>query len=322
MPNTTPNQNAVQVKGLGKAFQGRPAVDGLDLEVPRGEVFGLVGPDGAGKTTTFRLLCGILTPDSGHMTVAGHDVARDPEAVKRRIGYLSQTFSQYEDLTVWENLRFTADMYSLPEGEWQERADTLLQASRMAPFKSRLAGNLSGGMKQKLALSCTLLHTPEVVFLDEPTTGVDPVSRRDFWSILYDLPSQGVTIVVSTPYMDEAERCKRLAFMSFGRVLATGTPGELKDGAGGEILVIETDKPRAARDILLAREDVLESVLFGDRLHVLVADSRAAEPGLRRALEEKGIAVRSVAPSEAGLEDVFVHLASRSGRGDRPKERA
>jgi ABC-2 type transport system ATP-binding protein len=182
----------------------------------------------------------------------------------------------------------------------------------MTEFKTRLAGNLSGGMKQKLALSCTLLHTPEVVFLDEPTTGVDPVSRRDFWSILYDLPRRGVTIVVSTPYMDEAERCKRVAFMARGRILADGTPAELKSRAGGEILLFDTDSPRAARDALLSRDDVLESVLFGDVLHVLVADGRSAEAALRRALEAQGITVRAVRPSEPGLEDIFVHLAGQA----------
>jgi ABC-2 type transport system ATP-binding protein len=203
-------------------------------------------------------------------------------------------------------------MYSVPDGEWQTRADELLQASRMTPFKSRLAGKLSGGMKQKLALSCTLLHTPRVVFLDEPTTGVDPVSRRDFWGILYDLPRKGVTIVVSTPYMDEAERCRRVAFMSHGRIIVSGTPQELKERAGGDILVFDTDQPRAARDMLLGREGVLESVLFGDLLHVLTGDGTKAEPALRAALQAAGIGVRSVSPAEPGLEDIFVHLAAEA----------
>lgn len=308
---------AVETEGLVKRFRGRPAVSDLSLQIPAGEVYGLVGPDGAGKTTTFRLLCGVLLPDAGTIRVAGEDVVADPESAKRHIGYLSQTFAQYADLTVWENMQFVADMYSVPDGEWQPRADELLLASRMSPFKSRLAGNLSGGMKQKLALSCTLLHTPQVVFLDEPTTGVDPVSRRDFWSILYDLPRQGVTIVVSTPYMDEAERCQRVGFMVQGRIVAGGTPEELKARAGGEILLFDTDNPRGARDTLAGRGDVLESVLFGDRLHVLTEDRERAEPVLRGALESAGIGIRSVTPAEPGLEDIFVHLASSAaGRQD------
>ncbi|HEY3266356.1 MAG TPA: ABC transporter ATP-binding protein [Armatimonadota bacterium] len=307
-----PEELAISAVDVRKSFGGRVAVDGLTLDTPRGEVFGLVGPDGAGKTTAFRLMCGVLLPDSGSLRVAGHDVVAEPEEVKRRIGYLSQGFSQYVDMTVWENLEFTAALYGVAEGEWQERADELMNASRMTAFKDRLAGNLSGGMKQKLALSCTLLHTPEVVFLDEPTTGVDPVSRRDFWSILYDLPRRGVTIVVSTPYMDEAERCRRVAFLLRGRIIACGTPGDLKARAGGGILVFNTDQPRAARDALSERGDVLESVLFGDHLHVLAADPAASEPVLTRALEAAGIRVLSVAPSEPGLEDIFVHMAGRS----------
>lgn len=313
----SPVEYAVITQGLSKAFRGRPAVSNLNLQVPAGEVFGLVGPDGAGKTTTFRLLCGLLRPDAGSIRVAGEDVVSEPEAAKRRIGYLSQAFAQYTDLTVWENLAFVAGAYLVPEGEWQERAEELLQASRMNAFKARLAGNLSGGMKQKLALSCTLLHKPEVLFLDEPTTGVDPVSRRDFWSILYDLPTKGVTIVLSTPYMDEAERCRRVAFMSQGGIIASGSPDELREQTGGGILVFDTDNPRAARDILAVRPDVLESVLFGDVLHVLTAEPASAEAALRQALTDAGIGVRSVVPSEPGLEDVFVHLASDAADGGR-----
>ena len=313
----TPTEYAVETAGLCKSFRGRPAVSDLNLRVPAGEVFGLVGPDGAGKTTTFRLLCGLIRPDTGSIRVAGEDVIADPESAKRRVGYLSQAFAQYTDLTVWENLEFVAGMYLVPDGEWQERAEELLQASRMTAFKSRLAGNLSGGMKQKLALSCTLLHRPEVLFLDEPTTGVDPVSRRDFWSILYDLPARGVTIVLSTPYMDEAERCRRVAFMSQGRIIASGSPDELRVKTGGGILVFDTDNPRTARDLLAERADVLESVLFGDALHVLTEKPAEAESALRAFLASAGVDVRSVFVSEPGLEDVFVHLASDAIDGGR-----
>lgn len=313
--SASPSPDAVHTEGLSKTFQGRPAVSDLNLQVPAGEVFGLVGPDGAGKTTTFRLLCGLIRPDTGSIHIAGVDVIADPESAKRRIGYLSQAFAQYTDLTVWENLEFVAGTYLVPDGEWQERANELLEASRMTAFKSRLAGNLSGGMKQKLALSCTLLHRPEVLFLDEPTTGVDPVSRRDFWSILYDLPAQGVTIVLSTPYMDEAERCRRVAFMSQGRIIASGSPDELRERTGGGILVFDTDNPRHARDVLAKRDDVLESILFGDALHVLTAKPSESEPALTDTLASAGIFVKSVLPSEPGLEDVFVHLASNAING-------
>lgn len=308
-------ETAVSVSGLRKAFQGRLVVKDVALDVPRGRIFGLVGPDGAGKTTTFRLMCGILRPDGGAIRIAGHSVTDAPEEVKRRIGYLSQTFSQYPDLTVWENLAFTAALYEVPDGEWQERATELLGASRMLPFKNRLAGRLSGGMKQKLALSCTLLHTPDVVFLDEPTTGVDPVSRRDFWSILYDLPTQGVTIVVSTPFMDEAARCSLLAFMFDGAIIASGSPQELRKGAGGGILVLEVERPREARDVLASRRDVRTCILFGDRLHVMLEDGETTAQGIRRALEEAGIAVYRLEEAEAGLEDVFVRLTQDAAGG-------
>lgn len=305
-------ETAVSVSRLRKSFQGRVVVRDVALEVPRGCIFGLVGPDGAGKTTTFRLMCGLLRPDDGSIRVAGYDVIREPEEVKRRIGYLSQTFSQYPDLTVWENLAFTAALYEVPDGEWQERATELLQASRMLPFRNRLAGRLSGGMKQKLALSCTLLHTPEVVFLDEPTTGVDPVSRRDFWSILYDLPTKGVTIVVSTPFMDEAGRCSSLAFMREGAILAAGSPQALRRQAGGRILVLETDRPRDARDLLASRYGADACVLFGDRLHVMLDDGEAEMGGLRQALETSGMVVYRLEAADAGLEDVFVRLTRRA----------
>lgn len=312
----TIRNTAVQAHGLTKSFGSRRAVDNLDLHVPPGRINGLVGPDGAGKTTTFRLLCGILRPDAGQVIVAGHDVREAPEEVKKRIGYLSQVFSQYPDLTVWENLDFTASLFDVPDGEWQARAEELLQASRMTPFKDRLAGNLSGGMKQKLALSCTLLHTPDVVFLDEPTTGVDPVSRRDFWSILYDLPRQGVTIVISTPYMDEAERCGTVSFMAAGRILVSGTPQDLRRQAGGDVLRLETSEPRRARDILSGHPSVMESVLFGDILHVMGRDGPKSSLEWKRALEEQGIGVTKMETSEPGLEDVFLRLAAEQRAGE------
>ncbi len=223
--------DAITITGLRKTFNGLTAVDGIDLQVRRGEIFGLVGPDGAGKTTTMRLLAGLLDPDAGGARVAGFDVQRQTEAMKRQIGYMPQRFSLYGDLTVAENMRFFATIYQVPRAERLARQQRLLEFSRLEPFLKRQAQFLSGGMKQKLALACVLMHTPQVLFLDEPTTGVDPVSRRDFWKILYSLLQEGVTLFVSTPYMDEAERCTRVALMNRGRIIFCGTParGEAAD---------------------------------------------------------------------------------------------
>jgi len=304
---------AIYTEGLRKVFGDVTAVDGLDLAVRRGEVFGLVGPDGAGKTTTMRLLCGILRPTGGRAEVAGFDVVAAPEAVKARIGYLSQRFSLYGDLTVWENIAFTADLYRVPRREWEPRAEELLQASRMMPFKRRLADHLSGGMKQKLALTCTLIHTPEVILLDEPTTGVDPVSRREFWTILYRLPAQGVTILMSTPYMDEAERCMRLAFVQHGRSLACDTPAGLKATLGGEVLALAAHPLRAARDFLRTRPEVQQVTLFGDILHVVVGNAARDAPILRQALRDAGLEANEPQVIPPGLEDVFLKLAGSVG---------
>ncbi|MDI1248644.1 MAG: ABC transporter ATP-binding protein, partial [Lacunisphaera sp.] len=220
--------SAIQATGLRRTFGTTVAVDTLDLAVAEGEIFGLVGPDGAGKTTTMRMLTGILPPTAGTAEVAGFDVRRDAEPLKEHIGYMSQRFGLYPDLTVLENIGFYADIYSVPRAERIARTERLLGFSNLTPFKQRLAGNLSGGMKQKLGLACALIHTPRVLFLDEPTNGVDPVSRRDFWRILYQLVRDGVTIFVSTSYLDEAERCNRLALLPQGRLLGVGTPDEVK----------------------------------------------------------------------------------------------
>lgn len=300
---------AIQTQGLRKSFGDVTAVDGLDLAVRRGEIFGLVGPDGAGKTTTLRLLTGVLLPSAGRAEVAGFDVVTAPEEVKARIGYLSQRFNLYGDLTVWENIAFTADLYRLPRREWEPRAEELLRASRMTPFKRRLADHLSGGMKQKLALTCALIHTPEVVLLDEPTTGVDPVSRREFWSILYGLPARGITVVISTPYMDEAERCMRLMFLQQGRSLACDTPAGLKTLLGGEVLALAARPGRAARDVLRAQPEVQQVTLLGDMLHVVVENAVRDAPALLQALQEAGLETEEPQAIPPGLEDVFVKLA-------------
>ena len=237
--------DAIRATSLVKAFGAVRAVDGLDLTVAPGEIFGLVGPDGAGKTTTMRLLTAIMAPTSGDAWVGGHHIVRDAEAIKEEIGYMSQRFGLYPDLSVMENIGFYADIYGVPRRGRTEKVDRLLAFSNLTPFKRRLAGNLSGGMKQKLGLACALVHTPKVLFLDEPTNGVDPVSRRDFWRILYQLVRDGVTIFVSTAYLDEAERCNRVGLMHQGRLLAVDTPEQVKKLMPGTILEIRGHALRA-----------------------------------------------------------------------------
>jgi ABC-2 type transport system ATP-binding protein len=300
----------VRCAGLTRRFGETVAVDGIDLEVRPREIFALVGPDGAGKTTLIRMLCGALTPDGGSATVAGLDVVRDPEGVKARIGYMPQRFSLYGDLTVHENLRLYADIYGVRPSERAERGQRLLSGFRLAPFVDRPAQALSGGMKQKLALACTLIHQPQVLFLDEPTTGVDPVSRRQFWRILYDINRSGITILVSTPYMDEAERAGRVAMMDHGRVVACDDPRALREGLGDEILEIVAE-PRARAKLALRSHPLVRSLeVFGDRFHVLTAAADAARP-LGTALVEAGITIASIRPVQPSLEDVFVARLTR-----------
>ena len=305
---------ALRATGLRKEFGEVTAVDGVALEAARGEIFGLVGPDGAGKTTTIRMLCGVLLPTSGEAEVAGFDVRHQPEEVKRRIGYMPQRFSLYGDLTVAENLYFFANLYRVSKAERVRRERELMEFSRLGPFRDRLAQNLSGGMKQKLALACTLIHTPEVLFLDEPTTGVDPVSRRDFWRILYSLLREGVTLFISTPYMDEAERCNRVALMDKGRLLVTDRPKALKEQMHGELVEVVAEPQRAAREALGGRAEVLGVQLFGDRLHVWLTHAEAELPGVLEGLRTAGVTVTSARPVAPSLEDVFVSMVRGTGR--------
>ncbi len=302
---------AVETVGLTKSFGAVEAVRGLDLRVKRGEIYGLVGPDGAGKTTTLRMLCGVLTPDGGQVRVLGHDAVAEVEKVREKLGYMPQRFSLYGDLTVMENLLFFAELFRVPRAEWGERSRRLLSFARLEPFVDRLAEFLSGGMKQKLALACTLIHNPELLLLDEPTTGVDPVSRREFWRILYSLLGQGVTILVSTPYMDEAERCNSVGFMAEGRLVVSGTPSELKAMMGKELLELRAEPRRAARAALQS-VPLLEDVrVFGETLHLVAADVAAAEQAAREALDRAGIellSLRRIAPS---MEDAFMSLSSK-----------
>jgi ABC-2 type transport system ATP-binding protein len=297
-------ENAVEARGLRKRFGDVTAVDGVDLEVRQAEVFGLLGPDGAGKTTLIRLLCGLLPPDEGSALVAGQDVVADPEAVKPYTGYLAQRFALYGDLTVQENVSFCADIFGVPRQAYRERLDHLLQITRLGPFVDRRAEHLSGGMRQKLGLMCALIHRPRVLFLDEPTTGVDPVSRRDFWRLLAGFAAEGVTILVSTPYMDEAERCDRVAFLHRGRFLALDTPAELRAGvAGSPFNIGATPRPQARR-LLESLPEVLGVTVFGDRLHVTAREGTTSD-ALVAPLRAAGLNVLFVEPIEAGLEDVF-----------------
>ena len=299
---------ALRTQGLRRTFGELVAVAGLDLEVQAGEIFGLVGPDGAGKTTTMRMLTGILPPTAGTATVAGCDVVRDATQLKDHIGYMSQRFGLYPDLSVAENIAFYADIYGVPRRELAARTERLLGFSNLTPFQHRLAGNLSGGMKQKLGLACALIHTPRVLFLDEPTNGVDPVSRRDFWRILYQLVRDGVTLFVSTAYLDEAERCNRLALLHEGRLLGLGTPDEVKRLMPGALLEIRTSAPR--RTATLLREHLRGATvgLFGDRIHVATREPAATEAETRRQVAAAGFELLSIKPIEPSLEDVFISV--------------
>jgi ABC-2 type transport system ATP-binding protein len=290
---------------LSRSFGPINAVSNLNITIHRGELYGLVGPDGSGKTTTMRLLAGIMEPTDGDALVAGFSVRTDPEEVKARIGYMSQRFGLYEDLTVMENILFYADLYNVPGRERNERINRLLAFSNLEPFQRRLAGALSGGMKQKLGLACALVHTPEVLLLDEPTNGVDPVSRRDFWRILYDLLREGVTILLSTSYLDEAERCTRIGLIHRGRIILEGDPLKVRSSFDAPMLELWPDRVREAGIVARKMEGVQEVTVYGDRLHITL--ERSAQPaavvdGIRRS----GIEVlehRDILPS---LEDVFI----------------
>ena len=305
----------ISVEGLTRRFGDVVAVDRASFEVAAGEVFGLLGPDGAGKTTLFRMLCAILEADEGTARIAGADIRTDPERVKSAIGYMPQSFSLYQDLTVEENLRFVAEVYNVPSGAVAPRMERLLAFGRLTPFTGRVAEHLSGGMRQKLALAATLLHEPDVLLLDEPTTGVDPVSRREFWQILYDLNRQGKTVVVATPYMDEAERCGRVALMHQGKVLVVDTPSALKTRLHGIVLEVVASPRRAALAAARALPQVRHGSIFGPTLHLVVIAEDAA-PQIRAALQRQGIAVQDIRSIDPSLEDVFVSLLSeRSGHG-------
>lgn len=310
--------SAIEVRDLCKSFGAFRAVDGISFSVPQGTVFGLLGANGAGKSTTIRMLCGLLAPSSGMARVAGCDIAKDPEGVKRSIGYMSQKFSLYEDLTVIENLRFFAGLYGLAPRRIETEAGEIMSLTGLAGREASLAAELSAGYRQRLALGCALLHSPRVLFLDEPTAGVDPAARRVFWDIIYRLADSGSTVLITTHYLDEAEYCGTVTLMHAGRIVAAGSPGQLKrERFPGRLVEVECDNPEAALAALKADPRIEEAALFGTRLHAAIA------PGAGELIVEGILASRGVGLSRAesilpSLEDVFIRVISESEKEDRP----
>ena len=298
----------IECRHLTRRFGKTIAVDGLDLSIGRGEIFGLIGPDGAGKTTAIRLLAAVMLPSEGEASVLGFNTRRQAERLRQAVGYMPQRFSLYGDLTVLENLSFFADLFGVHGAARRQRIEELLGFARLTEFTGRRAAALSGGMQKKLALACTLIHSPQVIVLDEPTTGVDPISRREFWDILGNLHVQGVTIFVSTPYMDEAERCSRVGLMYAGRLIVCDTPNALRRLAPGELLAVWTPQIIAARELVRTLPGVLEVQTYGDLLHVFVADASEAAPRLATALTGAGIPVTEIKRTTPRIEEVFISL--------------
>ena len=310
--------NSVVIENLVKQFGDFVAVDHINLEIRKGEVFGFLGPNGAGKSTTIRMLCGLLKPTSGRAQVAGHDVGREPEAVRQNIGYMSQKFSLYNDLKVIENIRLFAGLYSVPSDQLKERIEWALEMANLKGQENLITGTLPGGWKQRLALGCAVLHKPPIIFLDEPTSGVDPISRRQFWDLIHHMAEEGVTVFVTTHYMEEAEYCNRLALIFRGKMVALGTPSELKQKSmKGELLLVECAPLGKAVEVLQSAPDVMDAAVFGNALHLVVRDAEAAEPAIQTVSSEThGI---TVAPhrkrSAPALEDVFVSLTTTRDAG-------
>jgi ABC-2 type transport system ATP-binding protein len=303
--------NSVVIDKLTKRFGAFVAVDHIDLEVRKGEVFGFLGPNGAGKSTTIRMLCGLLKPTSGHAQVAGYDVGRNPEAVRQNIGYMSQKFSLYNDLKVIENIRLFAGLYSVPAQVLNERIEWALSMANLKGQENLITGTLPGGWKQRLALGCAVLHRPPIIFLDEPTSGVDPITRRQFWELIHQMAEQGVTVFVTTHYMEEAEYCNRLALIFRGKIVALGTPSELKQNLmKGELLLVECDPLGDAVEALQSAPGVMDAAVFSNALHLVVQDAAVAMPQLQSYLAERHIAVTRMERIRPSLEDVFVSLTT------------
>ncbi len=309
---------AVLTESLTKRFRNVSAVKDLSLEIRHGEIFGLIGSDGAGKTTTIQMLCSILAPSSGLMFVDGHDVEKEPDAIRAKMGYMSQDFTLYPDMTVNENIDFIADLRGVPRDEREHQKERLLRFSRMAPFRNQRAATLSGGMKKKLALSCALIHRPKILILDEPTTAVDPLSRSELWKILYEFIVEGITVVISTPYMDEAERCGRVALMQEGEVIACDTPARLKELIRQKVCSLNPDKLHLACKAL--REELsIPGQVYGDRIRMFLDEPDTEIPKIRKHLEGKGIVVEDVGQVAPSMDDVFMNLL-KAGEKNRAKD--
>ena len=305
--------NSVEVENLVKRFGDFVAVDRINLEVRKGEVFGFLGPNGAGKSTTIRMLCGLLKPTSGRAMVAGFDVSKNPEAVRQNIGYMSQKFSLYNDLTVIENIRLFAGLYSVPSKDLKQRIEWVLSMANLKGQENLITGTLPGGWKQRLALGCAVLHRPPIIFLDEPTSGVDPITRRKFWELIHQMADEGVTVFVTTHYMEEAEYCNRLGLIFRGKMVALGTPSELKRNAmKGELLLVECEPLGAAVEALQSAPEVMDAAVFGNALHLVIPDADAAVPAIKKFLANKGITVSRMEKIRPSLEDVFVSLTTTS----------
>lgn len=304
---------AIVISDLTKSFGDLLAVNRLTFQVQPGEIFGLVGPDGAGKTTALRMLAGVLTPSDGAIEVAGCDVRQSPEQAKHFLGYMPQRFGLYEELTVDENIRFYADLFGVSANDRETQSNRLLVAAGMAEFRRRYAGKLSGGMKQKLGLVCALIHTPQVILLDEPTTGVDPVSRRDFWKILYQLALEGVTILTSTAYLDEAERCHRVALLRDGRLLFCDTPANLKANLKKSVVAVISPDPRRVRGVVENAGGISSLVLRGDGVHLLVDDADQRIPEIKSRLTQQSVPFDDIALTTPSIEDIFVETVTSGG---------
>ena len=319
--NQTENGKAVIVKDLEKRFGKFIAVNRISFDVAKGEIFGFLGPNGAGKSTTIRMLCGILSPTSGMGSVAGFDIRTETEKIKSNIGYMSQKFSLYEDLTVEENINFYSGIYRIPEGRKEERKSWVIEMAGLSEHRNSRTRILSSGWKQRLALGCAILHQPPIIFLDEPTSGVDPISRRKFWDLIYELSGKGVTVFVTTHYMDEAEYCDRLALIYRGELIAIGTPDELKTKFMEEdVLEVFCERPQDAMDEIIKIEGIKEVALFGKGLHIVTEDSETAIIAIKKLLDEENYCVEHIEKIIPSLEDVFVSLIEARDRAEQPQK--